>query len=159
MAEIRYEPFSPAKHQRDAFCCGRPPLDDFLRSLVSQYEKRKLGKTFVAVRPGENLVLGYYTLASGSLSFAHLPAKISKKMPKHPIPVILLARLAVDQTMQGKGLGRGLLMDALHRALKFRRALAFTPSRWTHSTKTPSRFMKSTVLLLCPIRNCTSSCQ
>ena len=57
------------------------------------------------------------------MSFAHLPAKISKKMPKHPIPVILLARLAVDRTMQGKGLGRGLLMDALHRALEVSQSL------------------------------------
>jgi GNAT superfamily N-acetyltransferase len=104
-------------HERAGFCCGNAPLDQFLHSLVSQYEKRRLGRTYVAVLPGARRVLGYYTLASGAVSFENLPAKAAKKLPKHPVPVALLARLAVDQTVRGQGLGRALLMDALKRCL------------------------------------------
>ena len=104
-------------HHRDEFCCGQSPLDHFIRSLVSQYEKRKLGRTYVAIRPGERSVFGYYTLASSAVSLNVLPAKSAKKLPKHPVPVILLARLAVDQTVQNRGLGKLLLKDALTRSL------------------------------------------
>lgn len=116
MADWRIEPFGKP-HDRSAFTCGKPALDDFLRTRVSQYEKRRLGKTFVAVSEGENRVMGYYTLAAGAVAFEHLPTKTSAKLPKHPVPVILLARLAVDQSAQGKGLGEKLLLDALQRSL------------------------------------------
>jgi GNAT superfamily N-acetyltransferase len=116
MDDWRIEPLNRS-HQRGEFCCGKAPLDEFLRSLVSQYEKRKLGRTFVAVRPGEKRVYGYYTLASSSVPCQHLPASIAKRLPKHPVPVALLGRLAVDQQAQGRRLGAELLMDALHRCL------------------------------------------
>ncbi len=104
-------------HARAEFYCGKAPLDHFLHVLVSQYEKRKLGRTYVAVRPAEKRVSGYYTLASGAVSFQHLPSKAAKKLPRHPAPVALLARLAVDQAAQGRGLGKLLLLDALKRCL------------------------------------------
>jgi GNAT superfamily N-acetyltransferase len=104
-------------HERAEFSCGKGPLDYFLRSLVSQYEKRRLGRTYVVVRPGEKRVLGYYTLASGAVSFETLPDEAAKKLPRHPVPVILLARLAVDQCAQGQGLGGFLLVDALRRSM------------------------------------------
>ena len=104
-------------HERGEFHSGKAPLDEFLRALVSQYEKRKLGRTYVAVRPGEKHVCGYYTLASGAVSFQHLLAKAARKLPRHPVPVVLLGRLAVDQAVQGQGLGRFLLVDALKRCL------------------------------------------
>ncbi|MEX2121973.1 MAG: GNAT family N-acetyltransferase [Pirellulales bacterium] len=119
MDDWRIEPLDRA-HERGEFRCGKPPLDDFLRSLVSQYEKRNLGRTYVAVRPGENdnRVWGYYTLASGSVSFQNIPKKAARKLPKHPLPVALLGRLAVDQAAQGQGLGEVLLIDALKRCLE-----------------------------------------
>jgi GNAT superfamily N-acetyltransferase len=104
-------------HLRDEFCCGKELLDKFLRLLVGQYERRRLGRTFVAVRLGDKRVLGYYTLASGAVSFQHLPEDTAKKLPRHPVPVVLLARLAIDQTVQGLGLGKLLLQDALRRCL------------------------------------------
>ncbi|MFO0956431.1 MAG: GNAT family N-acetyltransferase [Isosphaeraceae bacterium] len=116
MAEWTIEPFGK-QHDRAAFSCGRPPLDEFLRGHVSRYEKRKLGKTFVAVPPGQPQVIGFYTLAAGAVAFEHLPPGASRKLPKHPVPVVLLARLAVDQSAQGRGLGEGLLLDALQRSL------------------------------------------
>jgi GNAT superfamily N-acetyltransferase len=100
---------------RSAFSCGKPPLDEFIRSLVSQYEKRNLGRTYVAVRPGDPPVFGYFTLASGSVPFVNVPGELAKKLPRHPVPVILLARLAVDQTVQDQRLGEILLLDALDR--------------------------------------------
>ncbi len=122
MADWSIEPLGKA-HDRSTFSCGKPSLDDFIRNRVSQYEKRRLGRIFVAVHKGEKRVIGYYTLAAGAVTFEHLPAESARKLPKHPIPVILLARLAVDQTAQGKRLGEGLLLDALQRALDLSRNL------------------------------------
>lgn len=110
-------------HERGEFCCGKAPLDEFLRSLVSQYEKRNLGRTYVAVLEGEKRVRGYYTLASSAVAFAQVPPKIARKLPRHPVPVVLLARLAVDQSVQGQGLGAELLMDALRRCRELAAAL------------------------------------
>jgi GNAT superfamily N-acetyltransferase len=104
-------------HLRDVFSCGKPPLDEFIRRLVSQYEKRNLGRTYVAVPPGNKQVLGYYTLASSAIPFQNLPEPSARKLPRHPVPVILLARLVVDQSVQGRGWGEGLLIDALQRGL------------------------------------------
>ena len=106
-----------SSHERGAFNCGKPPLDEFLRSLIGQYERRNLGRSYVATRNDESRVLGYYTLASGALTFESLPLKQAKKLPKHPVPVALLARLAVDQSVQGQGLGEYLLLNALRRCL------------------------------------------
>lgn len=122
MTDWRIEPFTKT-HDRSAFTCGQPSLDEFLQSRVNQYERRRLGKTFVAVLPGEQRVLAYYTLAAGVVTFEHLPNQAARKLPKHPIPVILLARLAVDQSTQGKRLGERLLLDALERSLILSRSL------------------------------------
>lgn len=93
-------------------------MDDFFRNRVTQYERRRLGKTFVATLPSQTRVLGYYTLAAGAVSFSQLPRDLSRKLPKHPLPVVLLARLAVDRGVQGRRLGESLLMDALQRSLQ-----------------------------------------
>jgi len=121
--DIRIEPFDKSRHERTGFHCGQPALDEFVRSLVTQYEKRRLGKTFVAVRSSSPDVLGYYTLAAGSVAFQNLPTPSAKKLPKHPVPSVLLARLAVGQSMQGQGLGEALLMDALQRASQLSKSL------------------------------------
>lgn len=122
MVDWVVEPFGK-QHQRTEFTCGKPSLDDFIRARVSQYEKRRIGKTFVAVPKGETLVIGYYTLAAGAVQFANLPLAASNKLPKHPVPVVLLARLAVDRSRQGSGLGEGLLVDALERTLALSKEL------------------------------------
>jgi GNAT superfamily N-acetyltransferase len=116
MKKWQIEPLDRS-HEREEFCCGKAPLDEFLRALVSQYEKRRLGRTYVAVLPPQKRVWGYYTLASGSVPFQNLPKEIAKKLPKHPVPVVHLGRLAVDQSVHGQGLGKELLKDALQRCL------------------------------------------
>ncbi|MGA2254379.1 MAG: GNAT family N-acetyltransferase [Thermoguttaceae bacterium] len=124
MAEIRVEPFDAARHRRVGFDCGKPALDGFLSTLVSQYENRHLGKTFVAVRTGgAGQVVGYYTLAASAVSFDNMPPEIAMKLPRHPVPMILVARLAVDRRAQGEGLGKALLHDALQRALGISKSL------------------------------------
>ena len=110
-------------HLRDTFDCGKPPLNVFLRTLVSQYEKRDLGRTYVACPTGEKRVVGYYTIASGAIAYDALPAKGSAKLPKHPVPVVLIARLAVDHSVHGQGLGGWLLRDALNRCVDLADAL------------------------------------
>jgi GNAT superfamily N-acetyltransferase len=120
MADWRIERLGRA-HQRTEFRCGEGPLDDFLHSFVSQYEKRNLGRTYVAVRGDETRVFGYYTLASGALPFETLPETPTRRLPRHPVPVVLLARLAVDRSIQGQGLGERLLVDALERCKELAR--------------------------------------
>jgi GNAT superfamily N-acetyltransferase len=110
-------------HDRKGFSCGNGPLDDFLRSLAGQYEKRNIGRTYVATRPGEARVLGYYTLSSGAVPIENLPEPSARKLPRHPVPTILLGRLAVDREVHGQGLGEALLVDALGRALDFSETL------------------------------------
>jgi GNAT superfamily N-acetyltransferase len=105
-------------HIRNRFDCGQPSLNDFLGTLVSQYEKRNLGRTYVAVRGADPQVFGYYTIASGAVSFEHLPSGAAKELPRHPVPVVLVARLAVDRAVQGQRLGEKLLLDALARSLE-----------------------------------------
>jgi GNAT superfamily N-acetyltransferase len=117
MADWVIERLRP-NHDRSEFACGKAQLDTFLAVLVSQYEKRRLGRTFVATEPDQARVAGYYTLAAGSLDASCLPAAIRKHLPKHPIPTIHLGRLAVAVAFQGKRLGETLLFHALQRTLE-----------------------------------------
>lgn len=105
-------------HRRDAFDCGVPELNDYLRKFARQNSKSGLARTYVAVMPGESLVRGYYSLSSSAVACSSLPEAARKKLPRYPVPTILIGRLAVDNSMQGKGLGQELLMDALSRIVR-----------------------------------------
>ena len=113
------------EHERDHFSCGQPSLDDYLKKFAKQYAKRKLGTTYVAVATGAKRVLGYFTLAPCHFEFADAPPALLKGLPRHPIPSLLLARLAVDRSEQGQGLGRFLLMSAFDRCLHVAREVTF----------------------------------
>lgn len=106
-----------ANHDRAQFDSGEVSLDDFLKKFARQNEDKGVGRTFVLVKENEPRVFGFYTLAAGEVSRDKLPAKEAKKLPKYPVPVVVLGRLAVDRSAQGEQLGRFLLKDALHRAL------------------------------------------
>lgn len=114
MAEVIVVPYR-RNLGRASFSCGQPELDEFLQRYATQYEKRFVARTFVAIEDGATKVLGYYTLAAGSIEFGSMPLDDRSGLPRHAIPAILLARLAVDQSAQGKGLGRDLLRNALER--------------------------------------------
>lgn len=105
------------EHDRSHFDCGEESLNDFLKKFARQNEDKGVSRTFVLVKESESRVFGFYTLSAGEVSRDKLPAKEAKKLPKYPVPVVVLGRLAVDRTAQGEKLGRYLLKDALHRAL------------------------------------------
>ena len=104
------------KHECGQFDCGREPLNDYLKRFAWLNQQAGAARTYVATRG--NRVVGYYTLAYGSVERERAPARVRKGLARHPIPVIVLARLAVDRRYQGQGLGKGLLKDALLRTLQ-----------------------------------------
>ncbi len=102
-------------HDRQRFDCGRPELNDWLRQVARQHQEKSLSKTFAAIREEEpSHICGYYALTLAELDNHHLPATWRKKLPRR-IPGVRLGRLAVDKTLQGKGLGELLLINALTR--------------------------------------------
>jgi predicted GNAT family N-acyltransferase len=103
---------------RDHFDCGEPALDNYLQKFAHQHAIRNISQTYVAVLTAPEKIIGFYTLSNGSIDFQRFPFSIQKKLPKYPIPIILIGRLAVDKTMQGKGIGDSLLMDTLSRSVK-----------------------------------------
>ena len=103
-------------HDRNTFDCGVPALNDYLKKYALQNQKKHAARTYVATR--SNRIVGYYTLAYGSLSLEEAPQSVRSGLPRHPIPMILLARLAVDSSEQGGGLGAALLKDALLRTIQ-----------------------------------------
>jgi GNAT superfamily N-acetyltransferase len=111
----RPEPLG-AHHQVAAFDCGVPALDDFLSRHALGNHQSGTAKTYVATTHS-HIVVGYYSLAASQILYADAPVRLQKGAPRHPIPVVLLARLAVDRGWQGKGLGAGLLKDAIIRVL------------------------------------------
>lgn len=103
-------------HDRNFFDCGVPALNDYLKKFALQNQKKHAARTYVATRG--NRIVGYYSLAYGSVSLEEAPQKVKSGLPRHPVPVILLARLAVDSAEQGSGLGAALLKDALLRTIQ-----------------------------------------
>ena len=101
-------------HLVKTFKSGKHPLDLFLKRHAFKNQEADSSQTYVVLR--NRVVVGYYTLTVGSVDRADCPPGITDEMPPdYPIPIILLARLAVDQTEQGHGLGKALLTDALRR--------------------------------------------
>jgi GNAT superfamily N-acetyltransferase len=101
------------EHDLSRFDCGNPVLTSWLQKFAWTNQQADSARTYVALR--ENLVIGYYALAAGSVQKRESPERIARGLARHPIGVVLLARLAVDNAHQGKGLGKALLFDALKR--------------------------------------------
>ena len=101
---------------RNSFDSGVPALNDYLKKYALQNQKKHAARTYVATRG--NRIVGYYSLAYGSVSLEEAPQTVKSGLARHPIPVILLARLAVDSTEHGHGLGAALLKDALLRTIQ-----------------------------------------
>lgn len=104
-------------HATESFDCGKEPLNVYLKQYARQNEKRYGARTFV-IAGRDNRVVGYYTLAAGDVERAEASPEITKGLGKYPIPVVILARLAIDRTVQGQGFGKALLKDALRRVLQ-----------------------------------------
>ena len=102
-----------ATHDVGAFDCGKEPLNRFLKRFALANQKAGGARTHVVCR--DLRVVGFYSLAVGAVEHEAAPARIGKGLARHPIPVMLLARLAVDRAEHGRGLGRALLKNALIR--------------------------------------------
>lgn len=103
-------------HDCANFDCGNESLNEYLQRYAHQNAGKGIGATYVACGEGEARVLAYYTLSSGQVARESLPTELSKGIPRYPVPVVRLGRLAVDLTEHGQGMGGLMLVDALRKA-------------------------------------------
>jgi predicted GNAT family N-acyltransferase len=96
-------------HNRRDFDCGVDELNAYLQRYSSQHERKGMGRTYVATKQNDDRVLGYYTIASSAVAFDIVP----ENPPRHPVPVALIGRLAVDKSARSQRLGETLLIHAL----------------------------------------------
>jgi len=104
------------EHPVDGFDCGQPALNRFLARFALTNQQAGAAQTYVALSGDD--VIGFYTLAVGEVSYGDAPGRLTKGLARHPVPIMLLARLAVHRAWQGQGIGAGLLKDAMLRTLQ-----------------------------------------
>ena len=103
---------------RSAFDCGKPQLNNYLKRYGWQNQQKRYSITFIATVENSKEIAGFYCTSASSIEFANIPDSLNRKLPKYPAPVMLIGQLAVDRKMQGKGLGKVLLMHALSNAVR-----------------------------------------
>jgi GNAT superfamily N-acetyltransferase len=101
-----------------SFDCGHPALNQFLQRFALVNQKANSAQTYVCCERETGTVVGYYSLVVGSVAPSTAASRVVKGLARHPLPVMILARLAIDQKHQNVGLGRALLKDALLRTLQ-----------------------------------------
>jgi GNAT superfamily N-acetyltransferase len=110
------------KHDRAAFDCGDPDLNLYLQKFARQNHESGGAKCFIAApSDAPARVLGFYTLSPASIEYSRPPALAKKGLARYDVPVFRLGRLAVDRTVQGRGLGGALLLRAADRCLRVAR--------------------------------------
>lgn len=107
------------------FSCGQPALDEYIRRYASQDVRKNVARVFVATpeTDGQQLA-GFFTLSAGSVGCSELPESLARKLPRYPVPVALIGRLAVDSNFQRTGLGSILLADACRKVSQASAVLA-----------------------------------
>lgn len=115
MVEVRVEKLIPS-HRLDQFDCGEESLNRFLHRFALQAQASGSSQTWVAVI--DDKIVGFYSLVVGSVAHEEAVARLKKGLPQHPVPIMLLARLAVGRDDQGRGIGATLLRDAVLRTLQ-----------------------------------------
>ena len=103
-------------HPVDGFTCGQPELDRFLVRYALGNQQASASQTYLGLAGAE--VAGFYTLVVGQVAHAAAPERVTKGLARYPVPIMLLARLAVAVAWQGRGLGAGLLKDAMRRTVQ-----------------------------------------
>jgi GNAT superfamily N-acetyltransferase len=111
----RVEKLRP-NHIIEGFDCGRQELNRYLMRYAWQNQQAGAAQTYVGLV--EDAVIGYHTLAVGQVSSEEAPERLTKGLARHPVPIMLLARLAVDHRWHGQGVGKALLKDAMQRTLQ-----------------------------------------
>lgn len=118
-ARYNIELLDKKQHDIASFNCGTKELDIYLKEKAGQETEKKVTAVYVIHEIGTRKIAGFYTLSSYSIEPSTLPAEIIKKLPKYPtLPATLVGRLAVDKKLQGKKIGRYLLLDALDRSFR-----------------------------------------
>lgn len=112
-----------AAHDVRNFDCGQVALNEFLIKYALANTSAGITRTYVTTPVGQATVVGYFSVAAGSVQREAVPERIAKGTPRHPIPIALLARLAVDRNYQGRKLGQGLLKHALLKILEAGRVI------------------------------------
>jgi len=113
------------QHERKSFDCGERSLNQYLYRYANQDIRRRINRVFAASPPDAPWqVIGYYSLSAGSLDATNLPEEFRRRLPGYPVPVVLLGRLAVAESHQGKGIGSILLADALQRIAQASQVMA-----------------------------------
>jgi GNAT superfamily N-acetyltransferase len=116
VSEIRRVEKPRRDHPIEGFDCGREELNRYLLRYAWQNQQAGATQSYVGIT-GE-VIVGYYTLAVGHVMLEDAPDRLKKGLAKHPIPIMLLARLAIDRRWQGRGVGKALLRDAMQRTLQ-----------------------------------------
>lgn len=115
MTRYRIQPLDTAVDV-GGFSCGSAPLDEYIRRYASQDVRKNVARVFTATPDDQPQCLaGFFTLSAGSVNCNELPPTLARKLPRYPVPVALIGRLAVDTQFQGQGLGAILLADACHK--------------------------------------------
>jgi GNAT superfamily N-acetyltransferase len=104
------------EHPVDGFTCGAADLDRFLTRFALTNQQANASRTYVGPRCSE--IIGFYTLVVDEVTFADAPERLKKGLARHPVPIMLLARMAVSTAWQGRGVGAGLMKDAMLRTLQ-----------------------------------------
>jgi GNAT superfamily N-acetyltransferase len=100
-------------HAVEDFDCGEEALNRFLTRFALVNQQANASQTYVGL--ADDCIVGFYTLVVGEVSFDDAPERLKKGLARHPVPLMLIARLAVSSTWQGQGIGAGLLKDAMRR--------------------------------------------
>ena len=103
-------------HPIETFDCGREELNRYLLRYAWTNQQAGAAQTYVGL--ADDTVVGYYTLAVGHVTREEAPGRLTKGLARHPVPIMLLARLAIDRRWQGQGVGKALLKDAMERTLQ-----------------------------------------
>lgn len=102
-------------HDRSSFRSGNEAMGRWFTDHAWTAQRQDSARTFVLI-DDDDRVVGFYSLTMGSVERSAAPSRLVRGLPRHPVPMVLLARLAIDATAQGQGLGASLLFEALHRA-------------------------------------------
>jgi GNAT superfamily N-acetyltransferase len=115
-----FDELDSSLHDRDSFASGKNALDDFLKTKAARHMKAGISRTLVLSESApqasdKSRICAFFTIAPGSITRNNLPEQLAKRLPHYPVPVFLIAQLAVHRDLQGQGLGKITLIKALEK--------------------------------------------